>query len=195
MEQKQKKGKSRKKLGLLGALMGLLAITGGMFAYTYTTASVTIGVTATGVDYATVEPHAPPTISQLWGKHRGDLPTDDIFKINPEASYTGDLLVKVYLTNADELSKVYQHLNMKLQLVDKAGNVKFSTVPGHEFQLLTLDNGVVTMEMYGYNPGVDTPWYVRLVGGSYATNPWSPRAWGAGTYTDDPLLYCEVTQR
>ena len=125
MEQKlNKKGKSRKKLYLLGALALVLALTSSMFAYTYTTASVQIGAIADS-EYAEVEPTTPPLQfpTRVWGKYRGDLPEGNLFSITPDGDYTGDLLTKVYLTNADELTGPYQHLNMILELQDADGNI------------------------------------------------------------------------
>jgi len=102
--------------------------------------------------------------------------------------------VKVYLTNADELTGAYQSLNMKLELWDSAVtpvNI-YASETGHTFQLLTLDNGVVTLDLE-YNAGT-SPYKIKLAGGSYTTNPRSPVDWSAG-YAVSPLLYCEVTQR
>jgi len=189
VEQKQEKGKSRKKLYLLGALALVLALTSSMFAYTYTTASATI--TATGdSDYAAVSANStlPSFAINVFGKHRGDVPTGDLFNITPDSDYTGDLLVKVYLTNADELTKTYQHLNMKLQLRGASDN-NIGTA-GHTFQLLSLDNGVATFDMNRYTG----TWDIYLAGGSYTTNPRHPLDWGSGSQVE-PLLYCEVTQR
>jgi len=125
MEQKlNKKGKSRKKLYLLGALALVLALTGSMFAYTYTTASVQIGAIADS-EYAEVGASTPPLQfpTRVFGKFRGDLPTGNLFEITPDGDYTGDLLTKVYLTNADDLTGPYQHLNMILELQDVDGNI------------------------------------------------------------------------
>ena len=189
-------GKSRKGLVMVAACLLALAVSGGVFAFTWTTASATIGATADS-DYAAVAPadSLPSFSTNVFGKHRGDVPTGDLFTITPEADYTGDLVVKVYLTNADELSPAYQHLNLKLELWDSNVTTPvniFASETGHTFQLLTLDNGVVTFDLE-YGAGT-SPYKVKLAGGGYTTNARSPLDWESG-YAVAPLLYCEVTQR
>ncbi|MDI6814899.1 MAG: hypothetical protein QMC90_02290, partial [Dehalococcoidales bacterium] len=110
-----------RKLILIGALMGALALTGGMFAYTYTTASATISAVAKS-DFAKVEPYETLEFTtKVFGHYRGNIPSGRLFKITPDADYTGDLSAKVYLTNADELGLAYKHLNMKFELLDANG--------------------------------------------------------------------------
>ncbi len=184
----------RKPAVVLTCFLLALALTGGAFAYTYTTASATI--TATGdSDFAAIEPsdNISGFSTNVFGKHRGDIPTSDIFDITPDADYTGDMVVKVYLTNADELSKAYQYLNMKLQLNDSA-DANTANATGHTFQLLTLDNAVVTFDLQ--NPsGAGSPYHVYLNDGGYMTNSrGGVLDWSAG-YSVSPFLYCEVTQR
>ncbi len=187
--------KSGKGLLMVGALMLALVVSGGVFAYTWTTAGATITATADS-DYATVEPAGslPSFGTNIFGKYRGTIPSGDLFTITPDGDYTGDLVVKVYLTNADALTSAYQNLNMKLELWDSAAtpvNI-YASETGHTFQLLSLDNGVATFDLE-YNDGT-SPYKVKLAAGSYATNPRSPVDWNAG-YSVSPLLYCEVTQR
>jgi len=187
--------KSRKKLMLVAALIAALAGTGGMFAYTWTTASATIGATADS-DYAAVEPASSlPTFSgNILGRFRGDVPTGYVFEITPDSDYTGDLQVDVYLTNADELTLAYKHLNMKLELWDSDATTPanlFATA-GHTFQVLTLDNGRVSFPL-DISTGT-SPFKVKLAGGSFTTHSSSPLAWD-GSAEVAPLLYCEVTQR
>jgi len=69
-------------------------------------------------------------------KTMGEVPTGDLFTVTPNPAYTGDLDVKVYLANTDDLSKAYQYLNMKLYM---EGSVSANETP--DYQLLTLDNG------------------------------------------------------
>ncbi len=187
--------KNKKRLVLIVALVVTLLGSGITFAFTYTTASATITGTADS-EYATVEPAGslPSFSTNVFGKHRGDIPSGDVFTITPDTDYTGDLLVKVYLTNADELTGAYQSLNMKLELWDSAAtpvNI-YASETGHTFQLLTLDNGVVTLDLE-YNAGT-SPYKIKLAGGSYTTNPRSPTDWTSG-YSVSPLLYLEVTHR
>ena len=106
---------------LLVALLLALAATGGFFAYTYTTASATISAIADS-DYATVAVEDTLEFTtRVFGNYRGNLPTGNLFSITPDADYTGDLNVKVYLANADELTLAYKHLNMKFEIQDDNG--------------------------------------------------------------------------
>ncbi len=187
--------KKNRKLIMIGAIMAALAATGGVFAFTWTTAGASIGATADS-EYATIEPAGslPSFSTNVFGKYRGEIPSGEVFTITPDADYTGDMVVKVYLTNADDLTKSYQNLNMKLELWDDAEtpvNI-YASDTGHTFQLLTLDNGVATFDLE-YDAGT-SPYSVKLAGGSYTTNPRSPNDWNSG-YSVAPLLYCEVTQR
>ncbi len=187
--------KMSRKMVMIAAIMAALTATAGVFAFTWTTAGVTIGGSADS-EYATVAPDgSPPSFAtSVFGKYRGDISSGNLFTITPDANYTGDLVVKVYLTNADELTGAYQHLNMKLELWDSAMvpvNI-YAADTGHTFQMLTLDNGVATFDLE-YDAGT-SPYEVQLSGGGYVTNPRSPNDWNAG-YEVNPLLYCEVTQR
>ncbi len=115
--------KSRKGLILVGAFLLALAVTGGVFAYTYTTASVTISAIADS-DYATVAPEETIEFTtRVFGHYRGEIPSGKVFKITPDDDYTGDLNVKVYLANADKLTLAYKHLNMKFEIQDANGEV------------------------------------------------------------------------
>jgi len=59
-----------KKFLLIG-LIALLAVTGGMFAYTFTTATATIGVTATTSDFAYISANSSFTGPTVFGKFSG----------------------------------------------------------------------------------------------------------------------------
>ena len=186
----------KKKWILVLALIITLLGSGLTYAFTYTTASATITGTADS-EYATVTvDDSPPSFAaNIFGKHRGDVPSGDMFIITPDTTYTGDMLIKVYLTNADELSKTYQHLNMKVEIWDSEATTPvniFAGETGHTFQLLTLDNGVVTFPLE-MDDGT-SPFKVKIAGGSYGTNPRSPVDWESG-YSVSPLLFCEVTQK
>ena len=110
--------KSRRGLFLMGAFLLALAITGGVFAYTYTTASVTLSVIGDS-DFVTVAlEEALEFPTRVFGNYRGDIPNGKLFKITPDADYTGDLNVGVYLANADDLTLAYKHLNMKFEIWD-----------------------------------------------------------------------------
>ncbi len=168
----------------LPILAVVLMIAGGSFAYTYLTATQQISVTGAGGDIATVESYGSPSWGSLAGQQAGNLPNTVLFKITPLASYTGKLLVSVYLTNTGELTPVYQHLNMKTELNDKDGN-KVGRI-----EFLTLENGVVTFEM-SYGAGWNSPYYVAITGGSFNTL----KGVADSGESFAPAFYAEVRQR
>jgi len=116
----------------------------------------------------------------------GYTPTDNLFEITPHPDYSGDLTVRVYLTNTGSLQKAYDYLNMELYL---EGSVEASETP--DYQLLTLKNGVATFNLVGITGGSYT---LFVTGGDYGLNSREPMEWEAG-YTVTPELYCEATQR
>ncbi len=206
----------KKKFYLIIALLLALAVSGGIFAFTYTTASASIGVTAVASDFAEVEGFQLTSAWEAMGSEIGDVPGgmgivervvdgtlleiqidleiqieelsagEKIFSVTPHSNYTGDLVVKVYISNADELVHAYQHLNMKIIMKDSE---EWSDA-GHKYQLLTLDNAEVTFNLNGM---AGEACLVELAGGSYAANPQSNLQWGSSAVS--PQLYCEVTQR
>ena len=129
-------------------------------------------------NYVEVEFEAPPLT--------GNTPTDDLFEVTAHDDYSGDLLVRVYLTNTDSVMKAYQQLDMRLYL---EGSVEAGETPN--YQLLTLENGVTTFNLVGITGGSYT---LSVTGGDYTLNSREPDEWEEG-YTVTPELYCEVTQR
>jgi hypothetical protein len=116
----------------------------------------------------------------------GSTPTGDLYEITPHADYSGDLLVRVYLTNTGNVTKAYQYLNMQLYLED---SVEAGETPN--YQLLTIENGVATFNLVGITGGSYT---LNVTGGDYSLTSREPDEWEQG-YTVTPELYCEVTQR
>ena len=114
------------------------------------------------------------------------MPAGDLFDITSHPSYPGDLSVQVYLLNTDALTKAYQHLNMKIYLEN---SVEAGQTPG--YQLLTLDNGVVTFTLQS---GVVTSHTVSILGWGYGLNTPDSLAWEEG-WSTVPELYCEVSQQ
>jgi len=202
VEQKQKTGKGRKRFHLLGALALALVLTGGLFAYTYTTADIALGMTAKS-DIASVAVATPGynavgaggLYGLAFGKYKGDLPEGNLFKIDPHNDYTGDLTIKVSIMNPGELARAYQYFNMKLALTDKYGTIIIGSgaAPlGHEYQVLSLENGVVEFDVAA--TGIFQPYYVKLMDGGFSTFGRSPVEWG-GNAAVDPQLFCEVVAR
>ena len=126
--------------------------------------------------YAEVSYETTPAIE-------GEVPSGDLFVVTPHASYSGDLLVNVYLTNTAALVKAYQYLNIKLYLDGS------EEAPG--YQLLTLDNGGASFNLEGSASGSHT---LSVTGGSYRLVSDDSSEWGAG-WSVTPELYCQVIQR
>jgi len=124
----------------------------------------------------------------------GEVPTGNLFDITPDDDYTGDLAVKVYLTNTGALVKAYQYLNMKLYL---EGSVEAGETP--DYQLLTLDNGEATFNLKDYAPGTYTLSVGHgaspaIPGGSYGLVSTDTSQWEVG-WTVTPEFYCLIMQR
>jgi hypothetical protein len=181
-------------------------VTAGTYAYTYSISSTTeFGVTQAGGGIATWEPASwePDWYSVLAGlseedddddgkkgkkgKIRGAVPTGDLFVVTTHPNYTGDLLLKVYVTNTGDLVKAYRYLNMKVYL---DGSIETEQEPG--YQLLTLDNGVANFNLKGNAGGGSRT--VTIIGGSYGLISHKLNKWQDG-WTVVPEFYCEVGPR
>lgn len=180
--------KSRKKgpVLILAAFLLALAVTGGLFAYTWTTATATISVNMVQSDFANVTANATYSPPDAFGKFTGIWPTGTLYDIVPASGYTGDLVIKVYLANAGNLIRYYHHLNMLLDFKDSLGATVHEQVIS---QLLTLQNAEV--EFYWYSGNGTAPYYVEVTGGGFRLHQW--KTLGGGSVT--PIVYCEVTQR
>lgn len=184
--------KKRSRVPILAtAIMLALAITGGVFAYTYTTASATLTLTSATGDFASISTNATGVSSITWkpfGKYRGVIPAGTVFNVTPTTGYTGDVEVKVYLSNMDELTKNYSFYMMRLRLENSLGTPV--DAEGIE-QILTMENGVASFYFPSSNFTPGTTYYVVNKGGSYIGFPFASGGW-ATTY--DPTLYAQVTQ-
>jgi len=170
---------------LLIALVALVAVTGGVFAYSFTTATATIGVTAPDSDYATVTA-GNATAPTVFGRYSSTWPTSTLFTITPADGYPGDLVVTVSLLNAGALSRYYHHCNMTFQLVDSANQTADEQ---GIIQVLNMQNAEI---LFMWTNGTGTaPYRVELTGGSYRLHPWKPLTGGSV----QPQLWCEVTAR
>lgn len=110
-----------------------------------------------------------------------EIPTGKLFKVSVNKYYTGNLLVKVYLTNAGALSLAYDQLNIELTLANSMDGI----------QTLTMDKAVATFNLAS-RAGKNN--HLRLVGGSYHLISDNPEEWAEG-WTITPEFYCEATQR
>ncbi|MBN1161714.1 MAG: hypothetical protein JXA17_07205 [Dehalococcoidales bacterium] len=117
---------------------------------------------------------------------QGQVPTGCLFDIYPAPDYTGDLLVKIYLTNTANLLKAYQYINMKIFI---ANSIEAGYTP--DYQILSIETGVIIFNIKG---GSAESYTVQITGGSYRLISDDPYEWGTG-WTIIPEFYCEVTQR
>ncbi len=180
---------------MAGVLLLALAVTGGMFAYGYTTGSRTLNATAAGADFAGIT--ANTSQNPTWrpfGQFKGSIPAGTLFDVNTATSnYTGDLVVTVSIANGDQLAKAYRVLNMFLELRDSHGNlvdVNGDTVTNtQDFALLTLGNGSVDLFITQTQSDVYT---IKVKNGYYVTHVWGNLGWAG---YENPILYAEVAQR
>ena len=176
---------------LIIALVGSLAVTGGMFAYAYTTNQTSLTAGAVSADFAavTVNNTYGGTAFTPFGSYRGNIPAGNLFNITPATGYDGDMEINVYLDNADQLSYKYGMLLMNIKIMDNAGaflDVQGITKP------LSLNNGVVSFVSTSTNFTAGTAFYVYCTGGIYRTFPWSYLSGVSGTFA--PSITCEVLQ-
>jgi hypothetical protein len=179
--------KSRRPMVLLGAFLLVLAITGGIFAYTQTSTTATIDVTGGTTDYCTITANATARPDYvLLGRHRGTIPEGSLFDVTPDSAYTGDLVLNIFLDNVDTLQNDYSSWTMRLQLTDSA-NVSVDTIASTA--VISLDNPVASFEVQSSNiTASNGTVYIHCDGGSYRTfgNAWLTPV--------DPSFYAQVVQ-
>ncbi len=175
--------KSRKGLFFIGAILLALAITGGIFAYGATTATVTLGLTAK-TDFAEVEA-ASPTTWNVWGSYKGRVTASDLFTVTPEADWTGDMSIALTIANAQDLVEAYKMLVLEIEVWD---DVATTIATGSTTEYLTLGKGDIEID---FEQGAPAGTYtVKIISGYYITHK--------GGWTDgkeDPLIMCQVLQR
>jgi len=175
---------------LLIALVALLVVTGGMFAYTFTTATATIGVVAPTSDFANITTSSNISSPSVFGKFTGTWPANTLFEIIPDPAYTGDLVVKVYMVNAGQLIRQYHHINMTLEFQDSANaTADEQGIAGEPIQVINMQNAEALFTWA--NAQGASPYKVQLTGGSYRLHPFKTLT--GGSY--QPQIWCEITQR
>jgi len=117
---------------------------------------------------------------------QGAVPRGDLYDITPHPDYTGDLMVKIHLTNTAELLKAYQYLNMKVYVEH---SLEAEKTPN--YQILSIETGVALFNIEG---GSEESYTVEVTGGGYRLISGDPEEWGEG-WSITPEFYCEVTQR
>jgi len=147
-----------KKFQLVMALLLALIVSGGVYAYTYTTAGGIIGVAEPTADFATAnttgtQPDWNSVLDDLTSDNKtfGEVPNGPLFDVTPNAAYAGDLVANVYLANVADLTKAYRYLNMKLYLT---GSEEAGETPN--YRMLTLQNGEVDFNMAELQPVAGT---------------------------------------
>ncbi|MFH1003130.1 MAG: hypothetical protein V1780_03185 [Chloroflexota bacterium] len=189
------KVKTRSKIPLLvGALLLTMAITGGIFAFTFTNASSTISVTSGGADFAAVSENvADPLTWTAQGALKGTIGAGNLFDIDTAASgYAGDLTATVTMANADQLTEVYRVLVLKLEVYDSDDNLVDingdNVADAKDFALLTLSSAEANL----FIKGQATLFTVKVASGFYVANIFGG-GWTGGF--EDPQLFAEVFQR
>ena len=171
---------------LLIALVALLVVTGGMFAYAFTTATATIGVVAPTSDFANITTSSNISAPTVFGKFTGTWPANTLFDITPDPNYTGDLVIRVYMVNAGQLIRQYHHINMTLEFQDSDNSTADEQ---GTFQVINMQNAEALFT-WANAPGNNT-YKVQLTGGSYRLHPFKTLT--GGSY--QPQIWCEITQR
>ena len=181
--------KSRRGLVVLGAFLLTLLVTGGLFAYTYTVATITITTLEAPADFASVTANASTDDLdyQLLGSVNGQLGSQDLFAITGDSEYSGDVEVIVSLANADELVQEYRFWMMRVELTDAGGSTP-QDIEGIT-KVISLSKPETSFAIESANITGKTV-YVYCQGGSYKTLPFAL----LGTSHSDPLIFCEVVQ-
>lgn len=172
--------KSRKGLFFIGTILLALAITGSIFAYGATTATVDL-LLGGQPDFAGVTADVGPPTWDVFGSYKGRVTAGDLFNISTAAGWTGDMSVILTFTNAHDMVEAYKILVLKIEVHDSLDNV----LGGPEY--LTLGKGDVEIN-FSYD--ADQPLDVEIVDGFYITHK---QGWGVAK--EDPSIYCQVLQR
>ena len=177
---------------LITAALVALALTSGVFAYTFITDSLSFtNVSDAGGDFASISAGSSPTWS-TYGHHKGTISGNTtIFSVITNG-YPGDLVSTVSISNADSLTKVYRVLSMKIEVYD-TNNAKMdinsdNTVDGDDYTLLTLKNGAVDVFI---NQATSDNYSINVLSGFYISHVHA--GWGTGVV--GPTLFCDVAQR
>jgi hypothetical protein len=117
---------------------------------------------------------------------QGAVPLGALYDVKPAAEYTGDLMVKIYITNTANLLKAYNYLNIKVYVPN---TVESEKTP--DYQVLSIENGVIVFNIIGGSANI---YSVQVVGGAYRLNSAEPSDW-CEDWSVVPEFYCEVSQR
>jgi hypothetical protein len=179
--------KSTRAVVLLGSLLLTLVITGGLFAYAYTTDTASIAVEAASGDFADVSANGTDLSYDIQGRVKGAIVAGGLFDITRDTNYTGDLEVIVSLANADKLVENYSFWMMRVEFTD-SGLTKVDAE--NMTQVISLNNPEVTF--YVDSSDLTGTKYVRTPGGSFRAFPAAGGLENGDDY--DPMLFCTVVQ-
>ncbi|OGO00220.1 MAG: hypothetical protein A2Y90_04710 [Chloroflexi bacterium RBG_13_52_12] len=190
-----KASRGNRAIYMVAALLLAMAITGGIFAYGFNSATATINATIANSDFVIVTANTSSTPS--WtshGLHKSQTGSGTLFDIDTASpGYTGDFSATISLANSGDLSSVYRNLTLSLEVRDSGNNLVDingdNTADSSDFTLLTLENSTVTVSINQAAPDVYT---VILKNGYYICNAGNI-SWTASSRT--PMLYCEVAQK
>jgi len=178
----------RKGLRLLSAFLLTLAMTSGLFAYTYLVDTTTIVTAAASADFADVSENTSFDADyNLLGAVNGKIGSGIMFDVTGDNNYTGDVEILVSLANADDMVDEYRFWMTRIELTDAAT----TTMVDKEgiTKVISLQNPSTSFVVDSDNITGKTA-YVFLAGGSYKTFPHIQ----LGGNHDDPLFFCEVIQ-
>ncbi len=153
---------SRKKRNiLLAAIFALLLlVTGGTFSGAWFSAANS-GSAVTEADFATVAANSTVSITDVHGGEIGNVTAQSqIFDIDPDDTYTGDLLVRLYMVDAGNLLATFEDLQLKVTVTSSGASITPAT-----YQLLTLETDSVYFKITGYTPSNRIA--VNVTGGSW----------------------------
>jgi len=174
----------RKGLMMLSAFLLTLAITGGLFAYTYTTTTITLSTTPVVADYATVTDNNQVPAYTFLGKTKGTIQAGGLFDVERGSGYSGDLEVIVSLANVDLLVEDYSFWMLRVEFTD--GDLNKVDME-EATQILSLSNPEVSFIVDSTNLTVARTVYAT--GGSYRVYPAVK-----GLPDNDPVIFCQVVQ-
>ena len=165
-----------------------LTVTGGLFAYAYTSDTGSITVTSGSNDFANVTDNVTVTAWKVFGSYRGTIGSGTLFNVTPTTDYPGDMEVNVYLSNMDDMGKTYGMFLMRLTLVDSTN----TTIDKEGIaKPLTLQNGVVSFIAESGDFAAGTTYFIKTTGGVYRAYAW---AYLSGKTLYGPTFHAEVVQ-
>ncbi|MHB8104656.1 MAG: hypothetical protein ACYDG5_03860, partial [Dehalococcoidales bacterium] len=170
---------------LIGALLLALAATGGVFAFGFLNANVTLSAT-THSDFASVTANTTGLSWNVWGLYKGSIfANHDLFYIKKNVGWTGDVVITVTLGNVGDLAKSYRAFGLELAMYDTDTNtpVSLGLTQDDNLVLLSLDYPSVNMFTTG-----TTNMTVRIKSGFYVAQHY-PFGGDAS-----PQIFCDVTQ-